>query len=507
MATAERTPQMAADPSRGIWKRFLLLVPLVAVLAIVCWLYVHAVGSTYTIRARLPEAQEGEPAVTAISRDNVRLDRSGVVEATSATLTPDGGGARVELRALGSGDTTVNLARNADSEIVSDLPRKVHVVDGVVMCEGSGFGGWESIHVSLCVFMGAVAALFLSALVRLRRAAWFGYTMVSCAGGLLFFTFQLAFFVFLHFDGSILSLADLVATLTQTADWFVAVTIVPVTVLALFVSLSNVWLIMREGLRPVNLLGVGVLVAWLLALVALNFAHDVLYELRASFEFIWVFRTLEAVAIAYGECLLFATVICGWLAARHRPAHAADYLVILGCGLRPDGTPCPLLAGRIDAALAFDAERQAAGDPGATFVPSGGQGPDEPQSEATSMAAYLREKGIPDERIALEDRSTTTRENMRFSREAIEAHAGADAGEKSVVFATTNYHVFRGYVCAHEAGMRVEGVSSRTRAYFWPNAFLREFAGLLVAQWRMILQVYLVIAVIYGAAAFFFVMS
>jgi hypothetical protein len=71
-----------------------------------------------------------------------------------------------------------------------------------------------------------------------------------------------------------------------------------------------------------------------------------------------------------------------------------------------------------------------------------------------------------------------------------------------VVFSTTNYHVFRGYVCAHQAGMRVEGVGSKTRAYFWPNAFLREFAGLLVTQRRSILLVYVVLAVIYGLAAY-----
>ena len=62
-----------------------------------------------------------------------------------------------------------------------------------------------------------------------------------------------------------------------------------------------------------------------------------------------------------------------------------------------------------------------------------------------------------------------------------------------------------GYIFAHEAGMDVEGLGAKTKAYFWPNAFLREFAGLLVAQWRMILQVYLVIAVIYAAAAIVYI--
>ncbi len=67
------------------------------------------------------------------------------------------------------------------------------------------------------------------------------------------------------------------------------------------------------------------------------------------------------------------------------PAGAMDYLVVLGCGIRKDGTPSPLLAGRVDRAREFDAACVKAGGAPATFVPSGGQGPDEVISEAQSM--------------------------------------------------------------------------------------------------------------------------
>jgi uncharacterized SAM-binding protein YcdF (DUF218 family) len=113
---------------------------------------------------------------------------------------------------------------------------------------------------------------------------------------------------------------------------------------------------------------------------------------------------------------------------------------------------------------------------------------------------------VPEERLALEDRSSTTRENMAFSREVIERHAGRDLSEVSVGFSTTNYHVFRGYVCAQQAGMRVEGMGSKTKAYFWPNAFLREFAGLLVTEWKGILQTYAIIAFIYLLAEYILTM-
>ena len=78
---------------------------------------------------------------------------------------------------------------------------------------------------------------------------------------------------------------------------------------------------------------------------------------------------------------------------------------------------------------------------------------------------------------------------------AVLAHRSAD--ELRVGFSTTNYHVFRGYVCAHKAGMEVEGLGSKTKYYFWPNAFLREFAGLIVGQWKPIVQTYCIIGFVH----------
>ena len=133
-----------------------------------------------------------------------------------------------------------------------------------------------------------------------------------------------------------------------------------------------------------------------------------------------------------------------------------------------------------------------------TFVASGGQGPDEVVSEAESMRNYLIDKGVPESRILIEDRSDRTIENMRFSREAIESATGCDIAQSRVAFATTNYHVFRGYVCAHNTGMDVEGMASPTLAYFWPNAFVREVIGLIVDRWYAILITYALIAIANG---------
>lgn len=68
---------------------------------------------------------------------------------------------------------------------------------------------------------------------------------------------------------------------------------------------------------------------------------------------------------------------------------------------------------------------------------------------------------------------------MAFSKKIIEGDA-EDISKTNIAFSTTNYHVLRGYTLAQRLGMKVSGLSTKTKKYFYPNAFLREFAGLLV---------------------------
>lgn len=239
--------------------------------------------------------------------------------------------------------------------------------------------------------------------------------------------------------------------------------------------ISNLSLIKHEGKRPVNLLGI-LLSFLLLAGVYFLFRFDdavsgsqrevMIHDLLAN---------LFAAVYLYFECMLIGTIVADAIAARHEPEKNKDFLIILGCGLRKDGTPTPLLKGRLDRAISF-AERQMdeTGKP-LTFITSGGQGPDEVISESASMKLYLMEHGIPEERIIEEDRSTNTFENMSFSKEKI---CQIDPQSK-IAFATTNYHVFRSGLFARRVKMRAVGMGAETKWYFWPNAAVREFAGLL----------------------------
>lgn len=471
-----------------VWRSFLLLIPLVVVLAVASYAYVKPRASSYTAHAGSYSREEFRDATASVTVP-------GVVEVTSIARRDDGV-VLVGLKAVADGKTEVALTIGSAQPFWD-----VEVRNGAIIVDSLNFNGWGAIQVSTCVFFGALVVLFSLGFWRLWRISWYGYTMVGCGGSMLFCLFQLGLFTLLTVVGSTPRFSDYLLDLVYMAEYFALVMLVLMFPLVLAIGMSNLSLVRHEGMRPVNLLGIIASVLWVAGSLFWIF-----YDWAPIRQFpllITMANTAIAVAVTFGECLLLSTMVCALLASRHVPKKKMDYLVILGCGIRDDGTPCPLLAGRVDRAAAFDQAHVAAGDAPATFVPSGGQGSDEPISEALSMGNYLQEHwDVPAERIALEDRSTTTRENMAFSREVIERHAGRSTDELSVAFSTTNYHVFRGYVAAHQAGMAVEGMGAKTKYYFWPNAFLREFIGLLAHRWQTLVQVYTIVTSIYLLAEY-----
>lgn len=151
-----------------------------------------------------------------------------------------------------------------------------------------------------------------------------------------------------------------------------------------------------------------------------------------------------------------------------------DGIVVLGAGLLGSRVP-PLLANRLDRALRLYRREQEAGR-SPVIVVTGGKGSDEHVSEAFAMSEYLFERGVPAEDVVLEDRATTTEENLRYSKKLL-----ADRGLTGrVVAVTNNYHVFRTAVLSRKQGLRLQVIGAPTAWYFVPSAFLREFVALLV---------------------------
>ena len=148
-----------------------------------------------------------------------------------------------------------------------------------------------------------------------------------------------------------------------------------------------------------------------------------------------------------------------------------DYVIIHGSGLLRGREVSKLLADRIDKAIEVYEK-----DPTPPIlIPSGGKGRDEEISEAEAMEQYLIEHGIPKDHIIKEDRSTTTRENLAFSKKIIDER---DA-DPYVALVTSNYHVYRALSLCNDIDLECTGIGAHVARYYWPSALLREFAAIM----------------------------
>lgn len=161
----------------------------------------------------------------------------------------------------------------------------------------------------------------------------------------------------------------------------------------------------------------------------------------------------------------------------NRPRYNQNYIIVLGAGLINGEKVSPLLAKRINKAIAFYwAQSKATLNPPILLM-SGGQGDDEKVPEAIAMKQYALAKGIPEKDILVETNSRTTLENMQFSKEIMEQQAN---GPYRAIFASNNYHIFRAGLYARQANLNADGIGSKTALYYLPNAFLREYIAILV---------------------------
>lgn len=270
-------------------------------------------------------------------------------------------------------------------------------------------------------------------------------------------------------------LAQIAAVLFSSAKIYMLVSFPFVLALSAALCVSNAVLIRREGRRPVNVLGLLLSLLLIGGTLFLFVADGAVSGSEQYVRLHGLFTNCFAAVYLYFECMVIGIMIAAAIVSRYQPRPDKDVLIVLGCALRRDGTPTPLLRDRLDRAIAFRREQLERTGRELVLLTSGGQGPDEVLSESEAMKRYLMEHGVPERSILKEDRSTSTLENMAFSKAMIdERFPGAH-----VAFATTNYHVFRSGLCARRVKLRAVGMGARSKWYFWPNALVREFVGLL----------------------------
>ena len=394
------------------------------------------------------------------------------------------GDVQVSLRAAEPGEVWYEV-RGADGMRLSTQHYRVDRFLTVYDYDTGGFTGDGLIMAALTAFWLGTTFIMLRAFRGARGPAFYAYDTIYYVGFGIFALVTGAVMLNLTLRHAIhpqdFLMLDVYAALSGAGFNFMVLTAPLLTVFAVAMCVSNVVLLHHEQARLKNVLGLLVGLG-LLAGMALGIymqSHNLFHSVR-SYRTQIVVQDVYCTVFAYFECMLIGAAVCGLLAAKHVPSLDRDFIIILGCGFRRDGSLSPLLRGRVDRALDFWHAQQARTGRTAMLVPSGGQGSDETMAEAEAMRRYLLKQGVSDALILPENRSANTYQNMVNSKALIDA---AQSGGR-VAFATTNYHVFRSGVWARLAGLEAEGMGARTRWWYWPNAFMRECAGLLARRWR-----------------------
>ncbi|MEY8189110.1 YdcF family protein [Peribacillus simplex] len=144
----------------------------------------------------------------------------------------------------------------------------------------------------------------------------------------------------------------------------------------------------------------------------------------------------------------------------------ADYLIILGARVK-GSVPSLSLQYRIDKAAEYLKANKHT-----VAIVSGGKGPGEDISEAKAMQQGLIAQGIEEARIMMEDKSTTTHENIVFSKELIPDTAA------SGLIVSNDFHIYRAVEIARKEGLDLKGMPAKTPNLSLLKSYTREYLAI-----------------------------
>ena len=156
-------------------------------------------------------------------------------------------------------------------------------------------------------------------------------------------------------------------------------------------------------------------------------------------------------------------------------AETSEYAVVLGAAVKETGGPSRIMGNRLKAAMEFMEK-----NPHAMVILSGGQGGDEPETEAKCMYDTLLGMGADESRLLMEDQSHTTRENLLNSYAIIESMGGT---KKPIALITSEFHQRRADYIAGSLELNTCPVSAHTDRWFYRvNYTLREVFAFVKAM-------------------------
>lgn len=128
-----------------------------------------------------------------------------------------------------------------------------------------------------------------------------------------------------------------------------------------------------------------------------------------------------------------------------------DCILILGCGVRADGTPSPMLSDRLDEGIKLYKSGAAP-----KIIVSGDHGKND-YDEVNVMKSYAVEKGVPSNDIFMDHAGFSTYESIYRAKEIFKA--------ENIIIVTQNFHIYRALHIANKLNINAVGVNSDPRRY------------------------------------------
>lgn len=179
------------------------------------------------------------------------------------------------------------------------------------------------------------------------------------------------------------------------------------------------------------------------------------------FEKYKIFKKIFIWVCSIGICIFLVILSLIISKMNVKPVKNLDYIIVLGAQVKESG-PSVVLRYRLDRAVSYLKEND-----NTLVIVSGGKGINEPATEASVMKEYLINEGINEERIIIEDKSNTTKENLINSKKITRDN-------KSIGIVTNNFHMYRALLIGKKYKVKAVGIPSKSNSYYLPNNLLRE---------------------------------
>ena len=448
------------------------LLILTIILVIISAFVILTKGNTYTVPFELYGKQYENYNLILDHQDNIEILEE-KIENEKYLVT---------IKSKKPGKVFMSLETDGDTL----FSKSIYVHKSMIITDNNYFGksnGCEILPICFTILLSYILYMLIKSYKISIKKNLYQYRNITYLWVIIF----VSFFVLSNFL-SIFNYNWVYDTITKSIGSMSSFSIIllPIALITFtFVTISNIVLIIKEWFSVKNLLGLfmGIFLCvstflpdWVYRFLLKSHRFDI-YNQNWPWVYIYDFvEYLVYLTVVYLECIFIGTIVIALKAARKKLNFDKDYIIILWCKMRKDGSLTNLLKWRVDKAIDFRNKQLKAGWKDLIFVPSGGKGSDEIISEAEAMKNYLIKKWIDEKNILIEDKAKNTYENIKFSNKLI------NNKNANIAFSTTKYHILRAGLLATEQWLYFEWMWSKTKRYFWINAFIREFIWTLYTE-------------------------